>query len=82
MLNAEKRVVSIEKARMEHFKTLLYNMYKVLCDSSKLFKKIFKIPIVFLLPVGSLLARKANYRLVSPRSFVPFHCARITMVKQ
>ena len=71
---------------MEHFKTLLYN-YKVLCDGSKLFKKDnivtkFEITVVFLLPVGSLLVRKADYRLVSPRSFAPCHCGRITMGKQ
>ena len=41
-----------------------------------------EITVVFLLPVGSLLARKAVYRLVSPRPFAPFHCARITMGKQ
>ena len=38
-LKSWKRTVSIEEARMEHFKTLLYN-YKVLCDGSELFKKI------------------------------------------
>ena len=57
------------------------------CDGSKLSKKNnivtkFEITVVFLLPVGSLLARKADYKLVSPRSFAPFHCARITMGKQ
>ena len=76
-----------EKARMEHFKTLLYN-FKVLCDGTKLFEQItytvtkFEITVVFLLPVGSILTRKANYRLVSPHSYAPFHCARITMGKQ
>ena len=33
----------------------------------------FVITVVFVLPVGSLLARKADYRLVSPRSFTPLH---------
>ena len=42
----------------------------------------FEFTVVFLLPVGSFLARKAGYRLVTPRSFAPFHCARITMGKQ
>ena len=42
----------------------------------------FEITVVFLRPVCSLLARKADYRLVSPRSSVPFHCARIMMGKQ
>ena len=42
----------------------------------------FEITEVFLLPVGSLMARKAYYRLVSTRSFASFHCVRITMGKQ
>ena len=44
--------------------------------------KFAEIMVVLLLPVGSLLAKKVDYRLVSPRSFAPFHCARITMGKQ
>ena len=47
---------------MEHFKTLLYN-YKVLSDGSKLSKTKFEITVVFLFPVGSLLAGKADYKV-------------------
>ena len=42
----------------------------------------FEIAVVFLLLVGSLLARKTDYRLVTHRSFAPFDCAPITTGKQ